>query len=86
MSGKAKQDGGGDSGAIPTDTLLTLEQVCRLAGGVSSSSIRRAVKRGRFPRPTVLFGQSALQRWCPVETRRALGLPVPGETKPGRGR
>lgn len=82
MRGKTAGDGKG--GGIPTDTLLTLDQVCRLAGGVSRSSIRRAVKAGKFPAPRVLFGRSAIQRFCPIESRRALGLPVPGEAKPGR--
>ena len=78
--------GNGGGGDIPTDRLLTLEQVCLLAGGVSKSSVRRAVRGGKFPAPKALFGQTQIQRFCPIETRRALGLPVPGEAQPGRGK
>ena len=87
MSGKAKQggDGGGEAPAtIPTDRLLTLEQVCQLAGGISATSLRRAVRARRFPKPIAVFGRYQLQRWCPIEARRALGLPVPGERGSGR--
>ena len=89
MGRKTKQggDGGGDGQTtIPTDQLLTIEQVCLLAGGVSPSSIRRAIREGKFVKPLVLFGKGQIQRFCPIESRRALGLPVPGETGPGRRR
>ena len=87
MRGRTKQGGDGGGGhltPIPFDRMLTIDECCQLAGGISRSSLRRAIQDSKFPRPTAVFGRAQLQRWCPIEARRALGLPVPGETGPGR--